>query len=142
MKRKMLLVAACAAALWSAAALAVPTVDEVSAAARAGDYPKAETMVREAIAAKPQSAKAHYLLAEILAKEHKFADAAAEARKAREIDPTLKFASDPAAFRTFESELARELAPPAAGTAVAPTRPVQGKPRKGRRPSAASAPIS
>ena len=51
MKRKMLLAAACAAALWSAAAMAVPTVDDVTAADRAGDYPKAESMVREVIAA-------------------------------------------------------------------------------------------
>jgi hypothetical protein len=121
MKRKMLLVAACAAALWSAAAMAVPTVDEVAAADRAGDYPKAESMVREVIAAKPQSARAHYILAEILSKEHKFADASAEARQAREIDPSLKF-TDPQKFRTFESELAREQAAPAAPVQVAPTR--------------------
>ena len=121
MKRKMLLVAACAAALWSAAAMAVPTVDEVAAADRAGDYPKAESLVREVIAAKPQSAKAHYILAEILSKEHKFADASAEARQARDIDPTLKF-TDAQKFRTFESELAREQAAPVAPTQVAPTR--------------------
>ena len=119
MKRKMLMVA-CAAALWSAAAMAVPTVDDVSAAARAGDYPKAESLVREVIAAKPQSAKAHYILAEILSKEHKFADASAEAHQARDIDPTLKFAGDPQRFRTFEGELAREQARPAA--AVTPMR--------------------
>ncbi|MFL6680690.1 MAG: hypothetical protein ACJ8IK_20290 [Burkholderiaceae bacterium] len=70
MKRKMLLAAACAAALWSAAAMALPSVDEVSAAARSGDYPKAESMMREVVAAKPTSAKAHYVLAEILSKEH------------------------------------------------------------------------
>ena len=122
MKRKMLLAAACAAALWSAAAMAVPTVDEVSAAARAGDYPKAEAMVREAIAAKPQSARAHYILAEILSKEHKFADASTEASRASEIDPSLKFAGDPAKFRTFQGELSRELARPAAAPGVAPTR--------------------
>jgi len=119
MKRKMLMVA-CAAALWSAAAMAVPTVDDVTAADRAGDYPKAESLVREVIAAKPQSAKAHYILAEILSKEHKFADASAEAHQARDIDPTLKFAGDPQRFRTFEGELAREQARPAA--AVTPMR--------------------
>ena len=122
MKRKILLVAACAAALWSAAAMAVPTVDEVTAADRAGDYPKAESLVREVIAAKPQSARAHYILAEILSKEHKFSDASAEAHRAGEIDPSLKFAGDPAKFRSFEGELSRELARPVATPGVAPTR--------------------
>jgi hypothetical protein len=122
MKRKMLLVVACAAALWSTAALAVPTPAEVTAADRAGDYPKAESMMREVIAAKPQSAKAHYLLAEILSKEHKFDDAAAQARQARELDPELKFAGDPERFRTFERALSRELAGPVGGSTVAPAR--------------------
>ena len=122
MKRKMLLAAACAVALWSGAALAVPSVDDVSAAARAGDYPKAESLVREVIAAKPQSARAHYILAEILSKEHKFADASTEAHQAQDIDPSLKFAGDPQKFRTFEGELAREQARPAAAPTVAPMR--------------------
>ena len=122
MKRKMLLAVTCAAALWSAAAMAVPTVDDVSAAARAGDYPKAESLVREVIAAKPQSARAHYILAEILSKEHKFVDASTEAHQAQDIDPSLKFAGDPQKFRTFEGELAREQARPAAAPTVAPMR--------------------
>ena len=95
MKRKMLLVAACAAALWSAAAFALPTSNDVQAAVKSGDYPKAETMMQEVVAAKPQSAKAHYLYAEILAHDAKFTDAAAQARQARELDPALSFTSDP-----------------------------------------------
>jgi hypothetical protein len=125
MKRKMLLAAACAAALWSATAMALPSVDDVSAAARSGDYPKAESMMREVVAAKPTSAKAHYVLAEILSKEHKFDDAAAEAHKAREIDPDLKFAGkDPEKFRTFERELQREQTGANTPVQAAPARVV------------------
>src|ERR1700749_500749 len=101
MKRKMMLVAACAAALWSVSAMALPSVNDVQAAVKAGDFPKAETMMQEVVAAKPESPRAHYLYAEILAHDAKFADAAAESRKARELDPTLKF-TDPAKFRSFE----------------------------------------
>ena len=52
-------------------------------------------MMQEVVAAKPQSAKAHYLYAEILAHDAKFSDAAAQARRAREIDPALSFTNDP-----------------------------------------------
>jgi hypothetical protein len=82
-------------------------------------------MMREVVAAKPTSAKAHYVLAEILSKEHRFDDAASEARKAREIDPDLKFAGkDPEKFRTFERELQREQTGANTPAQAAPTRVV------------------
>jgi hypothetical protein len=113
MKRKMLLAAACAAALWSAAAFALPSANDVQAAVKAGDFPKAETMMQEVVAAKPQSAKAHYLYAEILAHDARFSDAAAQARQARTLDPALSFTTDPEKFRSFERLLEREQAGPA-----------------------------
>ena len=116
MKRKMLLAAACAAALWSAAAFALPSTNDVQAAVKSGDFPKAETMMQEVVAAKPQSAKAHYLYAEILAHDAKFADAAAQARQARQIDPALSFTTDPEKFKNFERLLEREQAGPSVGT--------------------------
>src|ERR1700741_4281167 len=121
MKRKMMLVAACAAALWSVSAMALPSSNDVQAAVKAGDFPKAETMMQEVVAAKPQSAKAHYLYAEILAHDAKFSDAAAQARKARELDPALSFTNDPEKFRNFERELQRaQGAPPAGSQGVVP----------------------
>src|ERR1700761_7714515 len=120
MKRKMMLVAACAAALWSVSAMALPSVNDVQAAVKAGDFPKAETMMQEVVADKPQSAKAHYLYAEILAHDAKFSDAAAQARKARELDPALSFTKDPEKFRTFEREVQRAQAAPSVGTPVVP----------------------
>ena len=120
MKRKMMFAAACAAALWSVAAMAMPSVNDVQAAVKAGDFPKAETMMQEVVADKPQSAKAHYLYAEILAHDAKFSDAAAQARQARQLDPALSFTNDPEKFRSFERELQREQAGPSAGTQVVP----------------------
>ncbi len=126
MKRKMLLVAACAAALWSASAMAadataaagktVPTANEVRAAVNAGDWPKAETMIKEVIAAKPDNARAHYFYAEILAHEGKFSDAARETRTVRELDPNLTFDKNPDTFRKFEREVDRAAAGPVATT--------------------------
>ena len=130
MKRKLLLLSALAfaAVLSSGAALAEPSRQEVAAAVKSGNYPQAETLIKEVIAAHPQSAKAHYEYAEILSYEARFADASAEARKAREIDPAIKF-DDPQKFRQFEQELQRAQATPvqAAPTQVAPaaTRVIQ-----------------
>ena len=120
MNRKMMLVAACAAALWSAAAFALPTVNDVQVAVKAGDYPKAETLIQEVIAAKPQNARAHYFYAEMLAHDGKFAEASAQARQARELDPALSFEKDPEKFRNFERELQRAQAAPTTGSQVAP----------------------
>src|ERR1700760_2104922 len=131
MKRKMMLVAACAAALWSVSAMALPSVNDVQAAVKAGDFPKAESMMQEVVADKPKSAKAHYLYAEILAHDAKFSDAAAQARQARELDPALSFTNDPQKFRSFEQLLQRERAPaavPQAAPRVAPQAPVNMAP--------------
>lgn len=95
------------AALFMSVAQALPSVDEVQAATRRGDYPAAEQMMREVIAAKPGSAKGHYVLAEILAHQRQFTEALEQARKARSLDPAIKF-TDPARFEAFEQLLERE----------------------------------
>lgn len=108
--RFMLLCMALMSALWIGAAHALPSVDEVQAAAKRGDYPAAETMMREVVAAKPDSARAQYVLAEILAHQRKFNEAAEHTRRARELDPKISF-TDPAKFSAFEQLLQREQAP-------------------------------
>ena len=55
----------------SAVAWALPTAQEVQAEVQQGRYARAEEMMREVVAAKPDSAKAHYVYAEILAREGK-----------------------------------------------------------------------
>jgi hypothetical protein len=103
----------------SAIAWALPTVQDVEAEVRQGRYAQAESMMREVVAAKPGSARAHYIYAEILAHDGKLTLAIEEASRARQIDPDVKFA-DPEKFRTFEASLLRAQAaratPPAAAT--------------------------
>jgi len=79
-------------------ALALPSPKEIEAEMRAGNLAKAESMLREVIAEKPQSAKAHYELGQVLARQEHYAQAHQELLKAKEIDPTLKFASSPEKF--------------------------------------------
>jgi hypothetical protein len=97
-------------AFWSAAVFALPSTQDVQGAINAGDYARAESMMKEVVTAKPQSAKAHYVYAEILAHDAKFADAEAQAQQAQQIDPSLGF-TDPQKFRSFEQLLLREQHP-------------------------------
>ena len=46
-------------ALCSTLAFALPSTQDVQGAVNAGDYPRAEQMMQEVVAAKPQSARAH-----------------------------------------------------------------------------------
>ncbi len=128
-------------ALVSALAFALPTVDAVQAEVRAGRYDQAESMMREVVAARPNSARAHYVLAEILAHQRHFDDAALHARRAREIDPKVGFA-DPAKFRDFEQLLAREqkaalssLSNSTPSTGASANRPVVPAPARAVEPA-------
>ncbi|NCT84872.1 MAG: tetratricopeptide repeat protein [Comamonadaceae bacterium] len=118
--------------LWLGVAQALPTVDEVQAATRRGDYAGAETLMREVVAARPDSARAHYVLAEILAHQRKFDEAAGQARRARALDPAIKF-TEPARFDDFERLLQREqaAAKSAAASTAAPLRPAPVAQAKG-----------
>lgn len=117
---------------------AVPTVDAVQAEVRAGRYAQAETMMREVVAARPDSAKAHYVLAEILTHNGQRDEALKEAREARRIDPAIRF-TDAAKFESFEKLLAQPRAARSGGayagpdtgtiaTPAAPTTPMQTAP--------------
>jgi hypothetical protein len=125
------MIAAGALVLCSAAAFALPSSEEVQSAVKAGNYAQAETMMHEVVDAKPQSAKAHYVYAEILAHDAKFDEAARQADWARRIDPSIGF-TDPAKFRSFEQLLQREqnrtraaLSPRVIDQAPAQTMPLQ-----------------
>jgi len=103
------LIASVALATLSLLAWALPTLQQVEAEVQQGRYAEAESMMREVVAAKPGSARAHYVYAEILAHDGKLTLAIEEASRARQIDPDVKFA-DPEKFRAFEASLQRAQA--------------------------------
>jgi hypothetical protein len=103
MKRLLILLALL---LSATLALALPTQQEVEAAVRASRYSEAEAMMREVVAAKPESAKARYVLAELLAHNRQFDAAAVQLREARRIDPSTKYA-EAARVDAFEKQLAQ-----------------------------------
>ena len=94
-------------AIASSASFALPTLDEVQAEVGKGNYSHAEEMMREVVAAKPGSARAHYVYAEILAHDRRFELAAEEAARARKLDPSIKF-TQPEKFSAFEALIERE----------------------------------
>lgn len=107
MKRLLAMLAFLAMGLVSAAAFALPTVTDVQAEVQKGNYTQAESMMRDVVAAKPGSAKAHYIYAEILAHNKRFEFALQEARLAKQFDPAIGF-TQPEKFKSFEQLLERE----------------------------------
>lgn len=87
---------------------ALPTLAEVETEVQQGRYVQAQTMMQEVVSAKPQSAKAHYVYAELLAHNGEFVQASQQAALAKQIDPSLKF-TQPDKFKAFEALLTREL---------------------------------
>lgn len=107
MKRLLAMLAFVTLGLVSVAAFALPSVTDVQAEVQKGNYTQAETLMRDVVAAKPGSAKAHYVYAEILAHNKRFEFALQEARLAQQLDPALGF-TQPDRFRSFEQLLERE----------------------------------
>lgn len=109
--------------LVSSAAHALPAPSEIEAAVNAGHLAQAEGMVREVIREKPASAKAHYELGQILARQGRSAEARQELLEAQRLDPTLKFASDPRHFRDLVNRLPGDASGTTPPRAVAAERP-------------------
>lgn len=68
---------------------AEPTIHEVYVAAEAGKYTEAQAMMDQVLQAHPNSATAHFVEAELLAKQGKFAAAQTSLAKAEQLSPGL-----------------------------------------------------
>ena len=102
-------------------ALALPTPKDIEAAVAAGQYTQAETMLREVLQDKPQSAKAHYELGQVLAHAHRYKEAQTELQKAKDIDPSLKFATSPDKFNTVLTKVNELAAAPSSSVVMEPS---------------------
>jgi hypothetical protein len=113
-------------------ASAADSPKDVQAMIARGDYSGAEAALRQAVTDHPQSAKAHYVLAEVLAHEGNIGEAQAEANKAAVLDPGTHF-TDPAKFQAFQQKLGQALAPASANrSASSPVRYAETRPAGGR----------
>jgi uncharacterized protein len=102
-------------------ALALPTPKDIEAAVAAGQYTQAESMLREVLQDKPQSAKAHYELGQVLAHAHRYKEAQTELQKAKDIDPSLKFATSPDKFNTVLTKVNELAAAPSSSVVMEPS---------------------
>ena len=108
--------------VWGASfALALPTPKDIEAAVAAGQYAQAETMLRDVLQDKPQSAKAHYELGQVLAQLQRYKEAQIALQKAKDIDATLKFAASPEKFNTVFAKVSDLAAAPSSAVVMAPT---------------------
>ena len=101
--------------------LALPTPKDIEAAVAAGQYTQAESMLREVLQDKPQSAKAHYELGQVLAHAHRYKEAQTELQKAKDIDPSLKFATSPDKFNTVLTKVNELAAAPSSSVVMEPS---------------------
>lgn len=91
--------------LAASAALALPAPKDIASAVNSGHLPQAEAMLHDVIKEKPGSAKAHYELGQVLAREGRKIEARQELLVAQRLDPSLKFATDPQRFNDLLSRL-------------------------------------
>jgi uncharacterized protein len=102
-------------------AFALPTPKDIESAVAAGQYTQAESMLREVLQDKPQSAKAHYELGQVLAHAHRYKEAQTELQKAKDIDPSLKFATSPEKFNTVLTKVNELAAASSSSVVMAPS---------------------
>jgi uncharacterized protein len=83
-----------------------PTVDQVYEAARSGHLDQAQQLMNQVLRDHPNSAKAHYVEAELSARAANFPRAREELATAQRLDPSGSFAK-PEALAALQRELAR-----------------------------------
>ena len=82
----------------------LPTVDQIYLAAQAGRLDDAQLMIVRVLAAHPDSAKAHYVQAELYARAGKISEARTELQKAQQLQPDSHFAK-PRALAELRAQL-------------------------------------
>lgn len=82
-----------------------PTLHQVYQAAEAGNYREAQSMMDQVLRDHPNSAKAHFVEAELLTKQGRLSDAQSELATAERLEPGLPF-TKPAAVLELRARLA------------------------------------
>src|SRR6185437_10314479 len=88
-----------------------PTIHQVYEAANSGHLEEAQQLMNQVLRDHPNSAKAHYVEAEISARAANFPRAREELAKAQQLDPSGGFAK-PESVAALQRELSRGSSPP------------------------------
>jgi uncharacterized protein len=114
MRSRLLVAAALSASMGLAFALptfadALPTVDQIYQAEQAGHLDQAQQMVSQVLKEKPNSAKAHFVQAELFAKQGYLSQARSELNDAERLDASEDFAK-PHALQELKAQLGEHRA--------------------------------
>ena len=101
---RLFVVLAFAAAMASPALAAQPSPHDIQTAIQEGHFAQADREIAQVLAARPDSAKAHYVDARLLADEGKWPLAQAELHRAERLDPGMGFVR-PDALQAFSSQV-------------------------------------
>lgn len=111
---------------------ALPAPKQIQDAVHAGQFVQAEQMLREVIAAKPDSALAYYELGQVLAREQRHGDAVQALQQAQTLEPSLKFARSADLFHqilsaeqtSVQQQSHKTVRPVSSPTPIAHTKPL------------------
>jgi len=104
----------------AAAAAQEPTLNQVYLAAQSGNFAEAQRMMDQVLRDHPNSAKAHYVEAELLAKQGRFAAAESELASAERLEPGLPFAKPQAVAELKQRISTSRALRPSAASGFAP----------------------
>jgi hypothetical protein len=105
-----------------------PTMNQVYEAAKAGRLEQAQAMVQQVLVGHPKSAKAHFVQAELAARQGQLPRAREALATAEKLAPGLPFAQ-PAAVQALRSQLeARSAVPQVRQSTLSPAAPVAPPP--------------
>ncbi|GAB7523887.1 tetratricopeptide repeat protein [Paraburkholderia sp. 2C] len=88
---------------------AVPTATQVETAIQQQNWQKAGTELQEVLNAHPDNARAHYLYAQVLDQQGRYADALKQVEQAKTLDPQVRF-TDPGRFAQTEARIRSDAA--------------------------------
>ena len=117
---KWLVVVALMLGFGFAMAQSEPTLNQVYEAAQAGRLEQAQTMMQQVLVAHPNSARAHFVQAELSARQGQLGRARESFATAEKLAPGLPFAK-PEAVQALRSQLAGKSSPPAVRDPVSRT---------------------
>ena len=112
----------------AAMAQAEPTLNQVYEAAQAGRLEQAQVMMQQVLVAHPGSAKAHFVQAELLARQGQMSRARESLATAEKLAPGLPFAK-PASVQNLRTQLtAKQAAPATTSPALHAAAPMMAPP--------------
>jgi hypothetical protein len=102
--KKFLVAVFASLAFVSGLAFAVPSVQQIESAMSQGDWQRADSGLTEVLQAHPDNARAHYLYAQVLNREGRYADALTQVEQAKSLDPQIRF-TQPQRFAQVEAKI-------------------------------------